>query len=327
MSAMTCSVLSGRYVIPVKSYDVNPKGEIQNIYRSEVPELVAVDTDSNYFKTLATNKEEAIVIADGIAEIINDSFPEFMRKAFNCQPEFDELIKAGREVVAERGLFQARKKYVLKVVDLEGFSVNKLKAMGSEIKKSDTPKVIQQFLKKTVSKILDGQNYSELEKFVNEERVRLFNSGIDEDEKLLFGVAKAVNNLEHFTKAYQMELEGNPMKNSKGNGKLTIPGHCRAAIHYNMVASEKEGNDAELILTGEKVKVFELKNNDYEFDTIAIPAEAEKFPNWFFDEFDINIKVMEEKLITSKLESIFSAWGEEVPTLFRAKVNRVLVFE
>ena len=326
MSGVAGEILTGKFIHLEKNFAVKADGEIQNIYTSPVDEIIYNDTDSCYFMTLASNKEEAVEIADGIADVINESFPKFMRDVFNCQEGFDDLIAAGREVVAERGLFQARKKYMLKVVDLEGFAVNKMKAMGSEIKKSDTPKVIQKFLKSTVDMILDGKSYEELTEFVNLERKRLFSVDIDDEDKLLMGIAKAVNNLDMFTRAYEAELAGKPMKNAKGTGKLTIPGHCRAAINYNKLAEHFEGVDATLIAGGDKVKVYQLKSNDFDFETIAIPAEAVSFPDWMVDTFEIDFKLTEEKLIDNKLQGIFSAWGYEVPTPFLARVNKVLRF-
>ena len=326
MSGTVGNAIVGQYIHLIKTYNVTPDGEVQNIYHSPIDELIYSDTDSCYFKTLASNKDEAVIIADGISDYINDSFPEFMQKAFNCQPGFDDLIKAGREVVAERGLFQARKKYMLKVVDLEGFAVNKMKAMGSEIKKSDTPKLIQKFLKDTVDLILDGHSYEDVALFINAERKRLFASDIEDEDKLLFGIAKAANNLDLYTKAYFAELEGKPLKASNGKNKLTIPGHCRAAINYNVLAEEFEKKDALLISSGDKVKVFNLKSNEFNFDTIAIPAETESFPSWLIENLEIDFVLTEEKLIDNKLEGIFSAWGYEVPTPFLSRVNSVLKF-
>jgi DNA polymerase elongation subunit (family B) len=149
------------------------KDGIENKYHIDTDVIITGDTDSTYFKTLASNKEEAIAVADAIGEIVNDSFPGFMSEAFCCQPEFDGLIKAGREIVADRSLFLAKKKYIARLVNLDGVDVDvndkkALKMMGVEIKKSDTPKIIQNFLKDVVKMILDGKEYSELEKFVNQ---------------------------------------------------------------------------------------------------------------------------------------------------------------
>ncbi len=322
-------LLTDNEVILNKSYEVDGGGDkarISNIYTTDNEAIIYGDTDSCYFKTFANSKDEAVEIADAVADEINNSFPQFMRDSFCCQPGFDTLIAAGREVVAERGLFQARKKYMLKVVNLDGFDTNKMKAMGSEIKKSDTPKIIQKFLKHTVDMILNGDDYEALVEFVNNERSRLFKGHIEPEDKLLFGISKAANNLELMTRAYDAELAGKPMLNAKGKGKMTIPGHCRAAINFNKLSTMFEGPDGAQISSGDKVKIFDLKPNEHEFTSIAIPAEAEEFPYWLEEELEIDFKKTEEKLITAKLEGIFSALGKEVPTPFSARVNKLMVF-
>jgi LEA14-like dessication related protein len=92
------------------------------------------------------------------------------------------------------------------------------------------------------------------------------------------------------------------------------------------MVEEFEGLDGMLISNGEKVKVFELLPNDFDFTTLALPAEAEFFPSWLNEHFRIDFKSTEEKLITAKLEGIFSAWGYEVPTPFKSRVNKLLKF-
>lgn len=290
------------------------------VYTIESDSIIYGDTDSCYYKTLATNKEDAIAIADESAEETNKSFPKFMRDAFNCQPGYDEFIKCGREVVASRGLFQAKKKYMLKVVDLEGVAVNKMKSMGSEIKKADTPKLIQSFLKETVDKLLDGIGYDELASFVNEERLRILKNP---DNVFLLGVAKQVNNLQRYTDAY----------NNNGIGldkdgvlkKITIPGHARAAINYNTLIQDIE-QGAKRIETGNKIIVYYLKPNQYKLESIAFPSDFSKFPNWFKDTFEVDIKKTEEKMFDNKLGGIFAAIGRVVPTPQSVYVARKFKF-
>lgn len=60
--------------------------------------------NSNYYKIAGVdNLEDAVKRADEIADLVNESFPGFMRNAFNCQPGYDDLIKCGREIVADTG--------------------------------------------------------------------------------------------------------------------------------------------------------------------------------------------------------------------------------
>jgi hypothetical protein len=278
--------------------------------------------NSCYFKTHASNKEEAVAVADETAKLTNASFPEFMHSSFNCQPSYDDLIKAGREVVAIRGIFQAKKKYILRVVDLEGMATDKLKSQGSEIKKADTPKIIQQFLKDLMGLLLDGKDYQEVEQFVNQRRRDLL--GKDSDI-FSMGVAKQVNNLDAFYAAWQRA--GFPLKGklNVGGGPQNVPGHVRAAMNYNRLASTHE-EGAKLLKSGDKVILFYLKGNADGIKSIALPADAYEFPSWFTENFTVDTKLTEQKMIDAKLDGIFEAMGWEVPTPQRALVNRLLRF-
>jgi DNA polymerase elongation subunit (family B) len=279
------------------------------------------DTDSCYFNTLTKNPKDAIEAADLIADAVNESFPIFMREAFNCQPEFDGLIKAGREIVGVRGLFQAKKKYIVKIIDKEGSPPKPgkdLKTQGSEIKKADTPKVIQKFLKKTVDMILEGQSYGEVEAFVNSQRKEVLRKV---DNVFALGVAKQVNNLDKYTAEY---LHPGTQRSESG-GKLTITGHARAACNYNHLLGIYD-KGAKEIQSGDKILVYYLKPNQFNFKSIAFPAEFSRFPKWFDEHFKVDRVKTEDKMFDSKLEGMFGAWGYEVPTPQTALTNSLLEF-
>ena len=313
-------LLTGTYSKLTSYTEINKDGTTSKFYETaEDSPVIYGDTDSSYFLTYATNKEEAVEIADTIAEGVNESFPGFMKEAFNCQePDFHDLIKAGREIVGIRGLFQAKKKYLLKVVDLEGVATNKLKTMGSEIKKADTPKPIQHFLKDVVEQILDGIEYETIENFVNEQRKKLFSKQAYNDI-IQLGVARAANNLDNqYEEFKKYELTGKK--------KVRLPGHIRAAVMYNQLALEHEGPGAKLIQSGDKVKVFYLRGNPHNVKSIAFPADISKFPKWFVDNFKVDVPLTEEKMIDAKLEGIFEAWGYEVPTVQGQFIKTIIEF-
>jgi hypothetical protein len=271
--------------------------------------------NSCYFKTHAENVKEAVATADEVARLTNETFAQFMRDAFFCTPGFDDLIKAGREVVAVRGLFQAKKKYILKVVDLEGMEVDKLKSQGSEIKKSDTPKVIQNFLKDLMNLILNGAAYPEVESFVNSSRRSVLGKNAD---LFSIGVAKQANNLDAFYSEWRRVEKPN-------KGKVKLPGHIRAAVNYNELVQQHE-QGAKLLRSGDKVKIFYLKPNAHGLKSIAFPADTETFPEWFSENFQVDLKLTEQKMFDNKLEGIFSAIGWEVPTPQNTLINKIFVF-
>lgn len=293
-------------------------GKIENIYTTDCDAVIYSDTDSCYFKTYAENKEDAIVAADLICDGLNATFQPLMKNAFKCNPGFDKLIEASREIVFSNGIFLAKKKYVVKVVDLEGFAVNKLKAQGSEIKKADTPKIIQNFLKQTVDMILDDVEYDEICTYVNSQR-----KAILKNKDLIFhlGVAKQVNELDKFTAEYNAPGS----MRSKSGGKLTITGHARATCNYNTLLDHFD-KGAKRIRSGDKVLVYSLKPNEFGFKTIAMPAESTRFPAWFLENFSIDIKTTEQKMFDSKLGGIFTAIGKDIPSPQSVLTNSILNF-
>lgn len=327
MMDVTAELLTGENAGVQKSYKLDvKKGKVSNIYTTDNSVIIMSDTDSAYFLTGAPEIEEAVLIADEVGNALTGSFIPFMKQAFLCQPNYDNLIVAGREIVADRLLAQARKKYIAHVVDLEGFRVNKIKAMGSEVKKSDTPKVIQKFLKNVLDRILDGMDYKNLSSYVNEQRNALFKEQISPSEIIMIGTSKSANNLEHFTDAFHAEIAGTPFKSKSGKGRLTVPGHCRAAIQYNLLLEEFSDKVSMPINNGDKVKIFQLKKNEFGFMTIAFPGEITRFPTWFLENFEIDLAISEEKLITNKLEGIFGCQGLEVPSPQLTKVLSVVEF-
>lgn len=300
------------------------------------------DTDSCYFRTLQKNKKAAIARADEIADTVNEGFPEFMRYTFKCSSEkYDTLIKAGREIVGRRGLFlNAKKKYTIRVIDLDGLEVFKLKMMGSELKKVDTPKVIQDFLKGLLGLILDGDHTIQtrydnkeitageavdlvgeateldLEKYVNKNRKDLV---FRVSNPITLGAAKGINNLDNYYAEWTRTEKANL-------GKTKLPGHVRAAINYNEMVNHFEGNGGKLLKSGDKGLVFYLKPNEFGLKSIAIPVDFDYFPKWFDENFQIDRKVTEGKMIDSKIEGTYDALGWEIPTPQLTLTKKILRF-
>lgn len=319
MMATICQFFTGEYSEPIKSVEVDKDGKIQNIYiTEEISPVIYGDTDSAYVKLPAEGNDDAVEMADLMAEFVNDSFPAFMREKFFCRDGFDDKIKAGREIVASRGLFQAKKKYICKVVDLEGAKVSKLKSQGSEIKKSDTPKIIQKFLTEVLDKILDGAEYPEVEDYIIDQRDELIKKASNTDI-ISMGVNKQVNKLDAFYEEWK-RLE------KTGKKKVALPGHVRASVNYNEAVQHYEGKGAQLLKAGDKVIIFYVKPNEWKFESIAFPAEMTRFPRWFLENFNVNTKLTEEKMIDSKLEGIFSAINWEVPDRQTKLTNSLLEF-
>jgi hypothetical protein len=261
--------------------------------------------------------------ANAIANDVNDSFPGFMREAFNCQAGFDGLIKANRELVCQTGVIQAKKKYMMLVVDKEGKRIkpgddDELKTMGSDIKLSSTPEMIRTMLSEVVMNILNEQPKKLIDDIIISFRREMGKNALVKLNPLDLASVSSVNNLEVAWTLWNM-------KERNGMGKANIPHNARPAIHHNYMLEHFKVQDAEPIKSG-KVKIVWLLENEFKFKNIAFPSEVEVLPEWFTKHFEVDMALMEQKLVDQKLKLIFQALDWEVPTFQTQLVNTLLEF-
>jgi DNA polymerase elongation subunit (family B) len=259
------------------------------------------DTDSCYFSAwpvlkkeveegrMAWSKEACIQLYDSLAEQVNESFPGFMEQAFHCPRDMGSLIKCGRETVADRGLFITKKRYAVNAIDIEGKrldvegKIGKTKATGLDLKRSDTPKVIQDFLLEILNKLLAGAGKDEIV-----ERIREFKYEFKERPGWEKGSPKRVNNLTKY-QAEETRL-----------GKANMPGHVRAAINWNNMRKMNGDNYSMQIVDGMKTIVCKLKSNALGWTSIGYPTDEQRLPTWFtelpFDDGEMEATVVDGKV-------------------------------
>ena len=266
--------------------------------------IIYGDTDSCYFsawpvlqKEVAEGRMEwtsdtCIQLYNGIADQVNESFPGFMEQAFHVPREMGSVIRGGRELVATKGLFITKKRYAVMYIDKENKRVDvngrpgKVKAMGLDLKRSDTPKVIQDFLSEVLNEVLQGAGREQII-----EKIRQFKLDFKERPGWEKGSPKRVNNLTKFVKAEDRE------------GKTNMPGHVRAAMNWNTMRRMHSDNYSMQIMDGQKVIVCKLKKNPLDWTSIAYPTDVLHLPQWFKDlPFDDN--GMETTVIDGKLDNL-----------------------
>lgn len=308
-----CEIIDGDYNIDPIVDDQDPRA-----MRGEVasPCLIYGDTDSGYF-TLAgilppnPAPEFVIQVADKIGDEINRSFPEFVRTAFLCNPGFDHHMKTGRELVADRGFFIEKKRYVIHVIDKEGKKKDDLKAMGVDMRKTTTPRHIKDFLRSTCYQLLTGKPDKEIDEYIMS-----FRDSILDDVPLTdLGLPKGVKKVELYTEAF---LE---------NPSTRLPGHVAASILYNAHRDLNEDVTSLPITSGMKIKVFNLKHdvqhNGRMFNSIALPTDTEELPVWFAEQFipQIDRALHSKKLVDNMLHNMFDAIPRHVPTRHMEALN------
>ena len=266
--------------------------------------IIYGDTDSCYFSAYNTlkkeidaghipwTKESVIQLYDQIGEEVNQTFPQFMLDAFHVPKSRGEVIKAGREIVGSKSLFITKKRYAVLYYDKEGKRSDvdgkpgKIKAMGLDLKRSDTPEFIQDFLSDVLEMVLTGKTEQEVLDHITEFRTRF--KGRPGWEK---GSPKRANNITDYE------------AKEKKQGKANMPGHVRASINWNTLKRMYGDKYSMAITDGAKVIVCKLKPNPLGFSSVAYPVDELRLPQWFKD-LPFDHALMEETIIDNKLSNL-----------------------
>ena len=296
------TTLTGRQIVKHMAGKVNEIVAGEYDYRGKA--IIYGDTDSCYFSAFRTlqkdieaglipwTKESVVQLYDQIGEEVNTTFPQFMLDSFHVPKSRGEVIKAGREIVAIKGLFITKKRYAVLYYDKEGKRSDvdgkpgKIKAMGLDLKRSDTPEFIQDFLSDVLEKVLTGASEQVVLDHISEFRLK-FKTRPGWEK----GSPKRANNITDYE------------AKEKKAGKANMPGHVRASINWNTLKRMFDDKYSANITDGAKVIVCKLKDNPLGFTSVAYPVDELRLPQWFKD-LPFNHTEMEQAIIDKKLDNL-----------------------
>jgi len=279
------------------------------------------DTDSTYFSAVPVLPVEsefdldgALALYDHISDTVSDTFPKFLLDKFNAPLEAGKVMKAGREVVGRAGLFITKKRYAIQCLDIEGWQPEggKLKIMGMDIKRSDTPEFIQDFLEDALRDALNGVDESDVIS-----NIRDFKTQFRQLDSWRKGMPKRVNNLTPYTKKYERIkgidtrselLRAGKTSNKKSTENNMIPGHVSASIHWNYLKKMHGDQYSMNITDGMKVIVCKLRSNPMGYNAVAYPVDEPHLPTWF-QELPFDDEAMEQSVLTKKISNVLGAMG------------------
>ena len=323
------TTLTGRII--AKHMDAHVNEAITGEYNHVGEAIIYGDTDSVYFSAWPALKEEVaagrmewnreicVQLYDTIADSVNESFPGFMERACHVPRDMGTIIKGGREMVASKGLFIKKKRYAVLIYDLENNRLDthgkpgKVKAMGLDLKRSDTPKVVQNFLSEILLEVLTGTGDVK-QKVID--KVRNFKLLFTERPAWEKGTPKRVNNLTKYT-AEEVRL-----------GKANMPGHVRAAMNWNTLKRMHGDNYSIAIVDGMKTVVCKLKDNPLGYTSVGYPTDGTHIPQWFKDlPFDQNS--MEMGIVDQKVENLLGVleWQIADSTDIKTTFDALFSFE
>ena len=262
--------------------------------------VVASDTDSIYLRLdklvekVCKDKTVNQIVdfldkaaRDKIQKVIDDSF-ENLAKYVNA---YQQKMIMKREAIANKGIWVAKKRYMMNVFDEEGvrYDVPKLKIMGVEAVKSSTPEVCRGKIKDAIRVIMNDTE-DNLIKFVSDFK-EVFKTLSPEE----VAFPRSCNNLNRYIDSSQIYKKGTPI-------------HVKGALIYNhYIYKNKLERKYPLIKDGDKIKFLMLKMPNTVKDTVI--SFSTKIPYEFNLHKYVDYDMQFEKTFTDPLKFILDSIG------------------
>ena len=217
--------------------------------------VIASDTDSIYLNlgpfvdwVFKDREKTPEVIVDFLNKVCEVEFEFYIESSYQALADYvnayDQKMQMKRENIADRGIWTAKKRYILNVWDSEGvrYAEPKLKIMGIEAVKSSTPAPCRQMIKDGLKLVMSGTE-DEVIKFIEDSRKDFQKLPPEE-----VAFPRSVSSVDKYKGSNTIYAKGTPM-------------HVRGSLLYNFYIKERglEKKYA-LINNGEKIKFCYLKN-------------------------------------------------------------------
>ena len=300
-------------------------GKAANLYYNRILKtnedyVIYCDTDSLFLPLLPLLQHEhpdiekledqeisdiALPIIDKVQTFINKSFNSYGLKLHNVKTH-KWLIK--QELIAKRGFWVVardkdegvKKRYALWLVNKEGHPVSEIEIKGIEAIRSNFPKMFRGLIKELLTEILHDEGPVKLSEKIRNFKAKIHDAPL-EDIMSPTGVTDVTK---------------------WGDGIKGTPNHVRAAINYNKLLKVFEVTNINPISDGDKVIWGYLKQNPYNFKSIALKVfediESDEILDFVNNHIDRNM--IFDKLLIKKLQQYWDSlnWGPiEMNTLSR----------
>ena len=238
---------------------------------NEVDYVVASDTDSLYirfddfvdkFYPKGKDAKGIIDFLDNVArKAIEPIIDEGYQELHQFVNSYDQKMFMKREVIADKGIWTAKKRYILNSLDIEGvrYKEPQLKMMGIEAVKSSTPAPCREKIKQALKIIMSGDE-KELNDFIQDFRNEFMEMRPEE-----IAYPRSINGLSKWTESHNLFKKGAPI-------------HVKGGILYNyLIKKHKLSHKYPFIQEGDKIKFLHLREpNLYQSTSISFITELPK---------------------------------------------------
>ena len=279
---------------------------LNNLLQTEGEDyVIASDTDSIYLnmgplvdKFFSNKSGDKAAIVSILDKICQEKLEPFIEQSYQELADYvsayEQKMSMKRENIADRGIWTAKKRYILNVWNSEGVQYNepKLKMMGIEAVKSSTPAPCRKMIKDGLKLMMNG----------TEDDVINFIDQCRKDFKKLppeeIAFPRSVSDVVKYRSNADIYIKGTPI-------------HCRGALLFNHYIKEKKlTNKYSLINNGEKIKFLYLKKPNIIQENVI--SFIQDFPTELGLDKYIDYDLQFEKSFVEPLKSILDAIGWNV---------------
>ena len=281
--------------------------------------IIASDTDSIYvtfdelvrksFDGRNVSTEKIISFLDSVAKKKLEPFiDESYKDLATYVKAYAQKMEMKREIIADKGIWTAKKRYILNVYDSEGvrYKEPKLKIMGIEAVKSSTPEPCRDKIKEALRVIINSDEV-ELNKFIQD-----FRKDFMEMDPELIAYPRSCNGVKKWSDKSSVFKKGTPM-------------HVKGALLYNhLLNRNKLSHKFPFIQEGDKIKFLQLrKPNILQSNVISFMT---KLPREFDLKETIDYDIMFDKSFVEPLMFILDSIGWNIDRSYGTQITLESLF-
>jgi len=283
---------------------------LNKLLKTENDYVIAADTDSIYLNLgplvskVYSGEKEVNQVISFMDKVCEDKIQPFIDASYQNLASYvhayDQKMQMKREALADKGIWTAKKRYILNIYNNEGvqYKEPKMKVMGLEMIKSSTPAAIREKMRESIKIMMQG----------TEEDIHTFIADFKETFKQLppedISFPRGMNGLKEYSDSVSLYKKGTPI-------------HVKGAILYNTrLKALKLEKKYPLIQEGEKIKFTYLKMPNPIKDTVI--SYPSRLPQEFGLQDFIDYDVQFSKAFLEPIKVVLDCMGwstEKINTL------------